>query len=295
MPARLALERAPVGPGQDDLGRLPVDPGRAQQPRKRRSRPACLRDGTLLPLQAGRRGAQLGAAMAGALEHDHERAPRHLDEIGQGHDRGRRDRAADPQPPAGRVDLRHGEVLAAEMRGGGHAVLAEGRQRSRVVADVRPVAGPADATVGSRWGSILVLDKFDRHTRKYTSALCDRQDSNPLHQLDWGIPAPSPPLPLTGHTLTPAGVADVAHAGRTVTIAPAARARIASARTALERALAEGRLVYGLTTGLGARVGRPDSARARPRAVGPDHPRPRDRGRRAAAEPRRCARRCSCG
>jgi len=36
--------------------------------------------------------------------------------------------------------------------------------------------GTAISTVGSRWGSILVLDNFDRHTRKYTSVLSDRQD-----------------------------------------------------------------------------------------------------------------------
>jgi histidine ammonia-lyase len=69
-----------------------------------------------------------------------------------------------------------------------------------------------------------------------------------------GIAEPLSPLALTGQTLTPAGVAEVAHSGRTVEIAPAARARIASARTVLEQALAEGRPVYGLTTGLGARV-----------------------------------------
>jgi histidine ammonia-lyase len=77
------------------------------------------------------------------------------------------------------------------------------------------------------------------------------------NDLDCGIAEPPQPLPLTGHTLTPAGVADVARSGRLVEIVPAARARIASARTALEQALADGRLVYGLTTGLGARVGDP--------------------------------------
>ena len=64
-----------------------------------------------------------------------------------------------------------------------------------------------------------------------------------------------PPLSLTGHGLTPAEVADVARRGRRVEIAPAALERMAAARAALDRALAENRPVYGLTTGLGARVG----------------------------------------
>jgi histidine ammonia-lyase len=59
---------------------------------------------------------------------------------------------------------------------------------------------------------------------------------------------------VTGHTLTPADVADVALRGRPVQVAPTARERIEAARAALERALAEQRPVYGLTTGLGARV-----------------------------------------
>ncbi len=52
-------------------------------------------------------------------------------------------------------------------------------------------------------------------------------------------------------------MADVALRGRPVQIAPAARGRIEAARGMLERALAEGRPVYGLTTGLGARVSEP--------------------------------------
>jgi histidine ammonia-lyase len=51
-------------------------------------------------------------------------------------------------------------------------------------------------------------------------------------------------------------VADVA-AGRRVAIAPAARDRMAAARGALDAALAENAPVYGLTTGLGARVVEP--------------------------------------
>jgi histidine ammonia-lyase len=52
-------------------------------------------------------------------------------------------------------------------------------------------------------------------------------------------------------------VADVAHRRRPVEISPTARERMAEARTALELALAEGRRVYGLTTGLGTRVAEP--------------------------------------
>jgi histidine ammonia-lyase len=75
--------------------------------------------------------------------------------------------------------------------------------------------------------------------------------------LDWAIAEPLPPLALTGHGLTPAEVADVARRGRPVEIAPAARDRMAESRAALERALADARPVYGLTTGLGARVVEP--------------------------------------
>jgi histidine ammonia-lyase len=73
--------------------------------------------------------------------------------------------------------------------------------------------------------------------------------------LHWAIAEPpSPPLELAGHGLTPADVADVARRGRRVEIAPPVRERMAESRAALDRALAEERPVYGLTTGLGARV-----------------------------------------
>lgn len=49
-------------------------------------------------------------------------------------------------------------------------------------------------------------------------------------------------------------MADVARRGRRVEIGPEALERIRASRAALEHALAEGRPVYGLTTGLGARV-----------------------------------------
>jgi histidine ammonia-lyase len=71
------------------------------------------------------------------------------------------------------------------------------------------------------------------------------------------VTAPPNTLLVSGHTLTPADVADVALRGRPVQVAPAARERIEAARAALDRALADGRPVYGLTTGLGARVSEP--------------------------------------
>ncbi len=77
------------------------------------------------------------------------------------------------------------------------------------------------------------------------------------NQLDCGIAAPSNILVVTGHGLTPADVADVALRGRPVEVAAAAHERMEAARGALERALAEGRQVYGLTTGLGPRVVEP--------------------------------------
>jgi histidine ammonia-lyase len=67
---------------------------------------------------------------------------------------------------------------------------------------------------------------------------------------------PETELQLTGYALTPAEVAEVA-AGRPVAIAASARERMAAARETIDRALAENRPVYGLTTGLGARVGEP--------------------------------------
>ncbi|HEY3765732.1 MAG TPA: aromatic amino acid lyase [Gaiellales bacterium] len=69
--------------------------------------------------------------------------------------------------------------------------------------------------------------------------------------------APTTELQLTGYALAATDVADVAHRDRPVGIAAAARDRIGRARTVLEGALGEDRPVYGLTTGLGARVGEP--------------------------------------
>ena len=66
---------------------------------------------------------------------------------------------------------------------------------------------------------------------------------------------PSDPLSLNGHELTPAAVAEVARAERPVALDPAALARMAEARQVIERALESEAPVYGVTTGLGARVG----------------------------------------
>lgn len=63
------------------------------------------------------------------------------------------------------------------------------------------------------------------------------------------------PLLLTGRGLTPALVHAVAVGGRAVAVAPEAETRLLAGRAVVEKALAAGEAVYGLTTGLGARVG----------------------------------------
>lgn len=60
---------------------------------------------------------------------------------------------------------------------------------------------------------------------------------------------------LNGHDLAPAAVAAIAREDRPIALAPEALARMAAARQVIERALDSGAPVYGLTTGLGARVG----------------------------------------
>jgi histidine ammonia-lyase len=62
---------------------------------------------------------------------------------------------------------------------------------------------------------------------------------------------------LTGHDLDPESLAAIARRGAAVEIDPSARARIEAARALVERAATEGRPVYGVTTGLGSRVGEP--------------------------------------
>jgi histidine ammonia-lyase len=59
-------------------------------------------------------------------------------------------------------------------------------------------------------------------------------------------------IDLDGRTLAPATVAAIAAGEVTVRLAPAARARNATARAALEALVAAGAPVYGMTTGVGA-------------------------------------------
>ncbi|MEX0710358.1 MAG: histidine ammonia-lyase [Chloroflexota bacterium] len=56
---------------------------------------------------------------------------------------------------------------------------------------------------------------------------------------------------VTGRDLTVSDVADVARAGRSVTLAPDASQRMAASRAVIERLVAEGQTVYGVTTGFG--------------------------------------------
>ena len=61
-----------------------------------------------------------------------------------------------------------------------------------------------------------------------------------------------PPRPaLTGASLTVADVAQVARAGRHVELDPAAVERMRASRAVIERLVAEGHTVYGVTTGFG--------------------------------------------
>lgn len=59
------------------------------------------------------------------------------------------------------------------------------------------------------------------------------------------------PLYLDGLTLTLEQVEEVARFGRQVAIAPEARERVRACRSQVESLLAEGRVVYGITTGIG--------------------------------------------
>ncbi|HKY95242.1 MAG TPA: aromatic amino acid ammonia-lyase [Kiloniellales bacterium] len=63
------------------------------------------------------------------------------------------------------------------------------------------------------------------------------------------------PLLLTGSDLTPSVLREVAFDRRPVALTPDAAQRAAVGRALVERALAKGDTVYGLTTGLGSRVG----------------------------------------
>src|SRR5918994_7422314 len=59
------------------------------------------------------------------------------------------------------------------------------------------------------------------------------------------------PLPLTGRDLTIDNVTEVARGRRPVELAPEAVARMRASRSVIERLLADGAVVYGVTTGFG--------------------------------------------
>ena len=93
------------------------------------------------------------------------------------------------------------------------------------------------------------------------------------------------PLLLTGSDLTPSVLREVAFGRRPVALTPDAAERAAAGRAIVERALAKGEAVYGLTTGLGSRVGHKLSTddladfsartvRGRAHGVGPPLPAP---------------------
>ncbi len=63
------------------------------------------------------------------------------------------------------------------------------------------------------------------------------------------------PIALTGDSLSFGDLAAIARDGRPLTIAPAAAQRMAASRAVVERYVEENRPAYGLTTGLGPRVG----------------------------------------
>ena len=60
-----------------------------------------------------------------------------------------------------------------------------------------------------------------------------------------------PPLPLSGRDLTIDNVIEVARGRRAVELEPAAARRMADARSVIERLVADGASVYGVTTGFG--------------------------------------------
>jgi histidine ammonia-lyase len=63
---------------------------------------------------------------------------------------------------------------------------------------------------------------------------------------------PDPPLLLDGRALGIHEVESVARHGRAVELAPAARERLQSSRSALEQAIAAGEVLYGVNTGFGS-------------------------------------------
>jgi histidine ammonia-lyase len=98
-------------------------------------------------------------------------------------------------------------------------------------------------------------------------------------------PATEGPLALTGAHLTIGDVEAVARNGRTATLDPGARARVAEARATIEHLVGSGQVVYGVTTGFGALAGvrvAPEQARElqermlRSHAAGVGEPLPRE-------------------
>ncbi len=98
-------------------------------------------------------------------------------------------------------------------------------------------------------------------------------------------PAPDADLTLTGADLSVADVEEVARAGRHVSLGDEARARVVEAREVVERLVAAGEIVYGVTTGFGdlatTFIDPADSARLQENllishAVGVGEPLPRD-------------------
>lgn len=61
----------------------------------------------------------------------------------------------------------------------------------------------------------------------------------------------SNPIAIDGHTLDLADLVAVARGGRKVALASAARKRVAAARAVIDRAVASGAVLYGVTTGFG--------------------------------------------
>ncbi|HEX7195814.1 MAG TPA: aromatic amino acid lyase, partial [Candidatus Limnocylindria bacterium] len=60
-----------------------------------------------------------------------------------------------------------------------------------------------------------------------------------------------PPLPLSGRDLTIDNLIEVARGRRAVALDPAAASRMRESRGVIERLVAEGATVYGVTTGFG--------------------------------------------
>ncbi len=82
------------------------------------------------------------------------------------------------------------------------------------------------------------------------------------------------PLPVDGRSLSLEGFLDVVRRGRALALAPAARAAVEASRRAVERAIAENRPVYGVTTAFGALSDRtipPDRARELQRSLVRSH------------------------